>query len=83
MASDIFPDVRVMQDVSNLVTGNTGIGFKTNLAQAMVSAAESTLRTASISTTSAPAGDVLNTLASLNTLGYNATISGSTLTVTW
>lgn len=78
----IFPDLRTIQDTTtSIASANTA--FAVNLAQAMVVAAEASLRTASQSTTAAPAGDVLNTLSTLNTMGYTASISGSTLTVTW
>lgn len=80
--ADIFPELRAIQDTTATIA-NAASNFKTNLLQAMILAVEAGTRTATISTTAAPVGDLLNTISALNTLGYIATISGSTLTVTW
>lgn len=80
--ADIFPELRAIQNTTDTIA-STASNFKTNLLQVMILAVEAGTRVATISTTAAPVGDILNTISALNTLGYVATIGGSTLTVTW
>lgn len=81
--ANVFTEAGVMQETSQGVAASTAIGWRVNMSQAIMAAAESGLRTASQSTTTAPASDILNSIKMLTNLGYGASIAGSTLTVTW
>jgi len=83
---DVFVDAHQVQDMSSAASASTTQTLlKTLIANAILTAASTGLKTSTTSMSGKTAVDVLYVLSTLNSLGYSATLSGSTpnLVITW
>lgn len=79
---DVFLDPKTCQDLcANF--GSTNHTLKQAVAGAIMTAMSTGLRSATIAKGTATGADMLNVLHMLNLIGYNASISGSSILVKW